>query len=357
VIAQKQLEMKMTRTVKMTLAGIGVLFFLYGVFTSMKRNYIEFTVYFLNYWDISNEIPAFLVRLHCPESMIVEDSRHITAFIQDRSSSASTQQVSLRGSGFDITPSEPIEVFIPEGKQVELTWSIAARRMGIQRLGIPVNPWDEYECFIFVHDASWMGFQTGRILSLLCLLVSYVVVTPWDGLRKIRFKKRFGLSLLPPAIFIALMTWIIHPAIRPIYVFWISLFFVLPLLLIWHVTTWRSGSGIIRLKGKVFPLLVVITSLLYFLGLLTQFPVVGPGHHMDSVSIPSISSNIVLMLLIPCAMVIFLYPRLISTWELAWDEISLPKKFVRVFIYLFACPITFICFLMTLNESLLVLFR
>jgi hypothetical protein len=351
------LEKLMTRMIKTALAGIGVLIFLSGVFTSIHRNNIDSALLLFQLKGFQNEIPWFWAWLQCPESMGIDESRQITAIIRDRESRASTYEVYLHGSGFDISPSEPVEVNIPEGEEVELSWIINAKAMGVQSLGIPVNSWDEAKCFIIVRDEPWMDFQVGRILSMFCLLIGTVLVTPWNGLRLIRFTKRFGLSLLPSIIFIALITRITHPVDRPNYLFWLTLLFAVPLVLIWHLSTWRPECGIIRLKGKEFSLGFVIFTYLYFSWIMTQIIRIDPNLGMNAISIPSIYLNPVLLILIPSVIMLFLYPRIESTWDLPWDEIPFVEKSIRVGIYMFACPITLVCFIMTLSECLLVFFK
>lgn len=339
----------------MTLASVGILIFLAGVFASMNRTHISLTLFILQAKQWS-EIPFFSAALHCPESMGINESRQIAATISDLSSKASTRKVHLRGSGFDIIPSDAVEVAIPEGVNVELSWTITARAMGVQSLGIPVNSWDESMCYIVVRERPWMDFQKGRILSLSCLLLSILFVTPWECLRSVHITKQFGVSLLQSIIVIALITRMVHLSIRPDHLFRLTLLWAIPLILIWHVTAWRLECGIVRVKGISFFLGFVFFTIFYQLCIMIQQGVSYHDFKVDPVSFPSIYSNFALLFLIPSAIMLFLYPRMLSTQDLSWDEISSQKKAVWLFIYMFARPIVLMNFLMALNESLLVFF-
>ena len=341
------------------ITGIGATIFLVGVFTSMQRIFINFAFWHFEYSIIANEIPNFLVWLDCPETMRMNESMKIRAIVSGREAKASTQSVVLYGSGFDINPSEAVEVSIPEGEEVELWWTVTALEEGVQNLSIPVNDWDNSECYILVHNSPRGSYHLGRIFSLLCLFVSCVFVTPWDRLRSIRYSRQLGYSLIYLTfyiIFIALIAWKLVAYDQSVFVALLSLFLASPVVLIWHITTWRLECRIGMLKGIAIFLGYLFFTFLYIECLFLKIPWIDIRAPIETISIPTVYSNYVLLLLIPSMLMLFLYPRIISTWDLPRDEVSLVDKSIRVLISLFAYPIVISCFLIAMNESLLVFF-
>jgi hypothetical protein len=362
--------MRLEGNFRKVLAGLGVSVLLFGILSSVYRSRVESALWRLYMLQpfVSNEIPYFLANVDCPTQMSVKDTAIVTAVIADRSSSTSTQMVTLRGADFDIVPPDPLEVHIPEGERVEISWEITAQAAGIHEVAIPLNPWDSLVCLIRVVDTHWLNFQEGRVLSLTCLLVGSLFVLPRRGITAIQINKDlrgeillFTPTLLPAILAIAINESIImfRPTVFYLGLLGLTLLLAAPWFIVWYANTWHLRSRIMPTKSKVF-----LNVGCFVLGLIFAFVLLfsSIGNINDKNFQLRVFNNIAPQmgifsaLLIPLLGMLLLYPWLDPRWDLPWEAISKRRKAVHTCLYLVASPITILMFLLALNESLLVFF-
>jgi hypothetical protein len=309
-----------------------------------------------------NDIPQLFVSgVDCPEVMKVNDTEDVRVVVTTRGLySESHEPIYLRSKAFDIEPSQPVEIFIPEGKGVEASWSITARQEGLQILTIPANPWDYWPiCMIDVVDKLWLDIRETRILNIIGIILGSFLYISFKSQNTITVDKSlrkesltYALVFTPVAVallFNSLFILQILSILRAIGLILVTQLLFVIWTVLWYADIWKPAHGIILIKIKNILFVSCFISGLIF-GAIYLFV---PTGDVDNIFL---SHPVFSVLFILPAGMLLLYPLLETSWNQPWEEISKFRRATRIFLYVLAGPLTVVALLLALNENLRLFF-